>query len=57
MNDYSLEQCNERIAHWEKELEDLSTKNIKPESKMFNDKICRSLLAFWIGYKDKHYSV
>ena len=54
---YSIEQCDIRIAHWEKKLEELlelhKDLDLEKRKPLLHPTI--NLIKFWKGYKEHYY--
>ena len=54
---YSIEECDIRINHWQKELNTLEEKyrDLEPDKKKPLLHTTVNLLKFWKGYKENYY--
>ena len=54
---YSIEECDIRINHWQKELNTLEEKyrDLEPDKKKPLLHTTVNLLKFWEGYKENYY--
>lgn len=54
---YSVEECDIRINHWQKELNTLEEKyrDLEPDKKKPLLHTTVNLLKFWKGYKENYY--
>ena len=52
---YSEEVCNERIEHWNRQIEILVSKKKLTPKQESDLKTNKSLLQYWKNFKDKHY--
>ena len=54
---YSIEECDIRINHWQKELNTLEKKyrDLEPDKKKPLLHTTVNLLKFWEGYKENYY--